>query len=133
MPFEIAALIVSLLGVVGLIFLTYYGVRWLNKKVPMSGARSIKILERAPIAQDKTLVIVKVGEKHMLLGVSAQHIEKIADLDAGDIVPVKEGEFVQGSFKEILKKNFLEHQFVKPLLSKKGQGEQKDEDEKGNP
>ncbi|MCX7658642.1 MAG: flagellar biosynthetic protein FliO [Oscillospiraceae bacterium] len=133
MPFEIALLIVSLLGVVGLIFLTYYGVRWLNKKVPASGGRSIKVLERAPIAQDKSLVIVKVGEKHMLLGLSPQHIEKIADLDAGDIVAMQESEFEAGNFKEILKKNFLEHQFIKPLLSRKGQGEQKNEDEKGNP
>lgn len=123
-------LLLSLLGVIGLIFLTYYAARWLNKRTYISGTRSIKILERANFSQDKSIVIVKVGGKNMLLGVTSEHIEKIADLDDEDIIaPEQISGNGNGTFLENLKKAAREHPYIKPFI-KPPQGEQQDDREK---
>lgn len=118
-------MLLSLLGVIGLIFLTYFAARWLNKRTTMAGTRSIKILERANFSQDKSIVIVKVGGKLMLLGVTSEHIERIADLDETDIT-VPEAPPQNGTFLENLKKATREHPYIKPFI-KAPQGEQQDD------
>lgn len=118
-------MLLSLLGVIGLIFLTYYAARWLNKRTTMAGTRSIKILERANFSQDKSIVIVKVGGKHMLLGVTSEHIDKIADLSEDDIITPEPVQY-NGSFLDNLKKATREHPYIKPFI-KAPQGEQQDD------
>lgn len=78
-------IVFSLVGVLVLIMITYYGARWLNKRVHVPGNSTIKILERVNIGPEKALMIISIGEKNMLLGVSQQHIEKLSDLDKADI------------------------------------------------
>ncbi len=126
---EFLTVVLSLLGIIGLIFLTYFASRWLSKKFSITGARSIKVLERVNFAQDKSIVMVKVGEKLMLLGVTPQHIEKISDLDQTDITEyLADNTAVQsGAFLENLKKAALNHQFIKPFVPKDKQGEQEDD------
>lgn len=86
---DILLVICSLLGVIGLIFLIYYGTRWLNKKFRSTGwnglERGIKIIDCIGIAQDKQLLVVKVGKKGMLLGVATNSITKLCDIDDDDI------------------------------------------------
>lgn len=97
-------IVISLLGIVGLIFLTYYASRWLNKKTYLSSGKTIKILERQMLSQDKYLAVVKVGTKVMMIGVSAQHIDKICDLDEADL-----SEYENNQSKDTKKKTFLEN------------------------
>ena len=89
----------------------------------------MKVLERTMFGQDKSLVVVKIGDKIMLLGVTAHHIEKIADLDESDLSQAALGQAVpvNGTFLENLKKATREHTFVKPFLPKEKQGEHEDE------
>ncbi len=87
---EVFTVICALLGVIGLLFLTFYAYKWLNKH-RMSGGfgynnRSIKIVEYVSIAQDKQLMIVTVGSKKMLIGVTPNAVTKVCDLDDEDIV-----------------------------------------------
>ena len=108
---EVFTVICALLGVVGLLFLTFYAYKWLNKH-RMSGGfgynnRSIKIVEYVSIAQDKQLMIVTVGSKKMLLGVTPNAVTKICDLDDEDIVPPEITEEESG-FMVSLKKAFAE-------------------------
>ncbi|MEG0614656.1 MAG: flagellar biosynthetic protein FliO [Oscillospiraceae bacterium] len=126
---EVLTVIVALLGIIGLIFLTYFASKWLNKRISSGTSQSIKILERFSISQDKSLAIVKVGGKLMLLGISNQHVEKISDLDETDIVdylnpPEKKG---NGTFFENLKKAASQQGVLKPFLPKGRQGEQEDD------
>ena len=80
------------------------------------------------ISQDKSIIIIKVGGKNMLLGVTSQHIDKIADLDESDITENIEKPIINnGAFLENLKNATLQHQFLKPFLPKDKQGEQKDD------
>ena len=42
-------------------------------------------LDRQPAAQDKSLLVVRVGKKILLVGVSSQNITKLTELDEDDI------------------------------------------------
>lgn len=75
----------SLIGVVILILATYFGVKWMTGKVQTRPGCIIKIIERVSLTQDKSIVIITVGEKCMLLGISPSHVEKIEDLDKNEI------------------------------------------------
>lgn len=114
---EVFTVICALLGVIGLLFLTFYAYKWLNKH-RMSGGfgynnRSIKIVEYISIAQDKQLMIVTVGSKKMLLGVTPNAVTKVCDLDDEDIVlPESELEGEESSFMKSLKKAFAERNKV---------------------
>ncbi len=89
MQMEIFTVFISLLGVIGLIFLTYYGTRWLRKRfnTGLFGGhqKGVKIIEVAPVAQDKQLIVVTVGKKNLLLGVTPAAVTKICDLDDEDM------------------------------------------------
>lgn len=104
--------ICSLLGVIGLIFLVYYGTRWLNKRFRSTGwnglQNGIKIIDCIGIAQDKQLLVVKVGKKGMLLGVAPNSITKLSDIDDDDISDMQRetAENSSASFSESLKKAF---------------------------
>lgn len=110
---EVFTVICALLGVIGLMFLTFYAYKWLNKQ-RMSGGfgynnRSIKIVEYVSIAQDKQLMIVTVGSKKMLLGVTPNAVTKVCDLDDEDIaVYESESEDEESGFMKTLKKAFAE-------------------------
>lgn len=107
--------ICSLLGVIGLIFLVYYGTRWLNKKFRSTGwnglERGIKIIDCIGIAQDKQLMVVKVGKKGMLLGVAPNSISKLCDIDDDDISDMQREteEKSSVSFSESLKNAFFKN------------------------
>ena len=114
---EVFTVVCALLGVIGLLFLTFYAYKWLNKH-RMSGGfgynnRSIKIVEYVSIAQDKQLMIVIVGGKKMLLGVTPNAVTKICDLDDEDIImPDFESDGEESNFMKSLKKAFAERNKV---------------------
>ncbi|MCD7730515.1 MAG: flagellar biosynthetic protein FliO [Oscillospiraceae bacterium] len=108
---EIFTIICALLGVIGLIFITYYAVRWLNKKFRGAGwngpQNGIKIVECMGIAQDKQLLVIEVGRKAMLLGVTPNSVTKLSDLDDADLAEIrvcsqKGGSSFADSFKSII-------------------------------
>ncbi len=100
----------SLLGVIGLIFITYYATKWLNKKFQNGGwngsQNGIKIIECLGIAQDKQLLVIKAGRKSMLIGVTPNSVTKLADLDEFDMAILEKPADAEksSSFAENLKK-----------------------------
>lgn len=109
---EVFTVICALLGIVGLLFLSAYAVKWLNKRFGMNGfgfsGRSIKIRECVGIAQDKQLMIVTVGSKTMLIGVTANAVSKICDLDEEDLAADEAADSSENSFMKSFKKAFAE-------------------------
>jgi len=89
MPF--LSMIISLLGVLGLMFLTFFGIRMLNRRISTSGGR-LRVIDRATLGRDSMMLVVSVCGKLMLVGVSSQRVEKIADLD------ISEEEYVESAF-----------------------------------
>ena len=72
--------LLSFIGVLGLIFVLFYALRRLNKRVSVSGGR-LKVLDRVSIGRDGMLLVVSVCGRVMLIGVTNQRIEKLCDLE----------------------------------------------------
>lgn len=110
---EVFTVICALLGIIGLIFLAFFAAKWLNRRFNIGGfglseQRTVKIIECVSIAQDKQLMIVSVGRKNMLLGVTPNTVSKICDLDEEDLPP-KSGDIPpETTFMQSLKKAFAE-------------------------
>lgn len=73
--------ILSFLGVLGLIFFLFYAIRKLNKGIAVKSGNKLRVLDRINLGRDGMLLIVSVCGKLMLLGVTAQRVDKLCDLD----------------------------------------------------
>ena len=74
-------LVFSLIGVLGLFFVLIYAMKKLNTGIGYVNGNRMKVIDRVSIGKDGMLVVVSVAGKLMLIGISGQHIEKLADLD----------------------------------------------------
>lgn len=72
--------LLSFIGVLGLIFVLFYFLKKLNKRISVSGGR-LKVLDRIGIGRDGMLLVVSVCGKVMLVGVTSQRIDKLCDLE----------------------------------------------------
>lgn len=110
---EAFTVICALLGIIGLIFLAFWASAWLRKRFGTGGfgsaGRIIKVRECMGIAQDKQLMIVTVGSKTMLIGVTQSAVTKICDLDEEDLtVPDTEAVPSENGFMQSFKRAFAE-------------------------
>lgn len=82
------SVILSLLGgllLFGLVLLAaWFCTRWLGGyyRTRTAAGGSIQVLERTAIGPDRTLMIVRAGDRVWLLGVTPQNIQPIGELDA---------------------------------------------------
>ncbi len=102
---DAAGWIVALLITFALVVIcAYYATRLLGKRygVQNSGSGLITVLDRSYVGQDRQLLLVKVADKTILIGVTASHIEKLCDLDPEKLpsLPVKTSDV---NFAELLK------------------------------
>ena len=74
-------LIMALIGVLALVFLTFWLMKKLNSRVSLYDSKNMKILERISLGPDKMLLLVSICGKCMVLGVTSNHTEKICDLE----------------------------------------------------
>lgn len=81
---EYFQMIMALVGVLALVFGLFWLMKKLNKHVMVSDSRNMKILERINLGPDKMLLLVSVCGKCMVLGVTANHAEKICDLEQSE-------------------------------------------------
>lgn len=81
----------------------YYATRLLGKRygAQNSGSGWISILDRAYIGQDRQILVIQVADKTMLIGVTASHIEKLCELDPGQL-PSLPGKPQEAAFKGLL-------------------------------
>lgn len=78
---EYVQLVCALIGVIGLILLFFWALRKLNKGILTTGGKRLKILDRASLGGEKSVVVVSVAGKCMVLGITSGRIDKIDDLD----------------------------------------------------
>lgn len=120
----------ALVGVIALIFLFFWVLRKVNKGILTTGGKRLKVLDRATLGGEKSVVVVSVAGKCMVLGVTAGRIDKIEDLSLTEeeylsqLYP--EGEAQQdgffAAFSDALAKN------IKNMRGKKNGGESADAD-----
>lgn len=104
--------IFSIFTVIFVLLITFFGTKFLATKMNrVVGSKYIKVIDKLFIAQDKSILIAKIGKKTMMLGVSSHGIEKICDLESDDLVDVTP-EFDADVFKQFFQKS-LKNQFRK--------------------
>lgn len=98
------SLALSLLGAALVIVFTYYGSRWLAKRYgASSGGRMIRIIDRAALGKDKSIVIAEIcGEKY-ILGVGAQQISLLKELGEVELNTPEQGQEFLSIFSGMLK------------------------------
>lgn len=83
--------LLKLLLVIGLIYLALAGLRWLQKgrQQLATGGAAIRVLETTGLAPGRSLHLVVVGEKTLLIGATDHHLSVLAEL-ADVVTPVSE-------------------------------------------
>lgn len=103
------SLVISLFLLVAILIFTYFATKWLAKRFSLQGScRAIKIIDKAVLGQDKALMVVRVTDQTMLLGITAHQIQKLCDIDEEKLPlsPAKpEESSLSESFFDILKNN----------------------------
>ncbi len=101
---ELIKAIISLVVVLGLLLLVMWWIKRMNSGLTGFGGKHIKVLDRLPLGPDKSLILVKIAGKTMLIGASAHHVEKICDveLDEETVLPEGNPSFME-SFARVLK------------------------------
>ena len=109
-PIDFGMLILRMLIFLGLILLLIYVV--LRKGLPLlmqaQGLRNrtVKILERVPVDQKRSLLVVEVQERVYLLGSAEGQINVLMELDREKLPMHPAPAEKPGRFEEILKKTF---------------------------
>lgn len=80
------SVVLSLLGglflFVLVLVLAWYCSRWLGGRFGFTAAGgTVRVLERVMVGPDRSLLVIKAGDRVWLLGVTSQHIEKLGELD----------------------------------------------------
>lgn len=118
---QVLSAVMALLGFGVVIVLAYISTKYLGSKYSVRNSKSenIKIIERMPVAQDKSLMIIKSAGKTLLIGVTAQHIEMITELDEDMIVSADENSLGNQDFYSVLKNS------IAGIRNKKAASEEK--------
>ena len=76
-----------------------------NTKFKTFSNRNIKVIESVAIGQQSALTLVKLGEKHLLLGVTKERITHLCDVDQDDLILQEQEPYgVNMPFKKYLDK-----------------------------
>jgi len=95
---------------VGILYLSYAATKHLAMRLSPDGrsGKNMKIIESLAISKDSCLLIVKAGEKYLLLGKTTGSISLVSELTAEEISSAQEKSSQSGqqmSFAEALKIN----------------------------
>lgn len=83
----------------------YYTTKWIGKTELLNHpAANISVLETYRIAPGKVIQIVKTGEKYIVIGVTKDHIEKLAELSKEEYTEKVQISKPDGQFGDILTK-----------------------------
>ncbi len=104
---SILSAIISLILVVAIFFGAHYATKMFGGKYQNLGKGNIKILEKTVMGKDQYLVIAKVGDKILLLGVTGNNINLIDTLEG--YIPLENDNNQSSSFYEILSKNIKDN------------------------
>lgn len=117
MPQELdfGMMVVRMLIFLGIVLILIYFV--LKKGLPLLvnpavyGSRAVKVLERIPVDQKRSLLVVEVQDKVYLMGSAEGQVNVLMELDAEKIKTQQAA--AKGKFENVLKKTFLHNKDAK--------------------
>jgi len=72
----------SIVGIIFVLFLTYYGTKWLSVKATnISKSKYMNVIDRIVLGQNKFLAIVEISNKYYLLSITDNNINIIKELE----------------------------------------------------
>ena len=115
---DIFSLLLMLVAVGAILYLSYIVSRKVGSGTLSSGmAGNIRILDRAFVGRDKSVVIVRVGQKDYLLGVSQESVCLLQELEEGQVVPNEKMAVPEASLDNV-------SQFASVIRNKMGKGKE---------
>ncbi|MDR0983977.1 MAG: flagellar biosynthetic protein FliO [Ruminococcus sp.] len=79
---DILSIFITLILFVAVIFLAMYSTKFIGKRFSVSmGGKNMKIIERIALGPDKMLLLVKIADKAMLVGVTTGQITNLSEID----------------------------------------------------
>lgn len=100
---DILSLILAITGIILVLFLTYYGTKWLSKKSgSVLKSKYMNITDRMMLGQNKFLAIAEINGRYYLLGVTESNISILKELE--DFQPLTEEVGSNPEFDKILSK-----------------------------
>jgi flagellar biosynthetic protein FliO len=100
---DIGPTLLQLAGALLLIIVIIYASVWLMKRYTTGkspvGGELIKIVERRHLTPKQSIYVIKVGEKHVLLGATESGINKLCDVELAPPAPAKLGEVARPATK----------------------------------
>lgn len=64
------------------LLLAYVLLRWMGQKMPaQTGSHHIKVLDQVMLGRDKCLMLVRVAEKTVLVGMSPNSVDQICEIE----------------------------------------------------
>lgn len=118
---DIGPTLLQLAGALVLIIVIIYLSVWLMKKYSggkIAGVGNlISVIERRHLAPKQALYLIKVGEKHLLIGASDSGLQKLSDIDDLEVKTVKPSPALGASrFSQALKQ--AKESFMPRLIAK---------------
>ncbi|MFA9422247.1 MAG: FliO/MopB family protein [Sedimentibacter sp.] len=99
---DIFSLIISVIGIIFVLFLTYYGTKWLSTKANViNKSKYMNIVDRIMLGQNKYMAIAEISNKYYLLSITESQINIIKELDDFQTLPEEKKE-VTMEFSKIL-------------------------------
>ena len=81
-------MILALIGIILILFFTYYGTRWLSKKSCLGlKSKYMNIIDKMMLGQNKFLAIAEISGKYYLLGITESNICILKELEAFQPLP----------------------------------------------
>jgi len=101
----------SVLGIIFVLFLTYYGTKWLSVKATnISKSKYMNVIDKIVLGQNKFLAIVEISNKYYLLSITDNNINIIKELDELEL-KVTENSTENLEFNKIFSKILKNKQF----------------------
>ncbi|HAQ41589.1 MAG TPA: flagellar biosynthetic protein FliO [Clostridiales bacterium] len=90
---DIFPLIISIIGIILVLFLTYYCTKWLSTKTSMVlKSKYMSIADKMMLGQNKFLAIAEINNKYYLLGITENSINILKELDGFHPLPQEKPE-----------------------------------------
>jgi len=97
----ILRIIASLFAIGVLIYLTYVVLKVFSKKALLKKGEFIRIVDILPLSSDSMLILIKVGQKYILLGKTQKNITFLKEFEKSEFSEVEEIS-EETSFKRVL-------------------------------
>ncbi|MDO5560081.1 MAG: flagellar biosynthetic protein FliO [Oscillospiraceae bacterium] len=103
---SVFSVLAAVLVFIIILYLAYISTKLIGKRYgrPSANGKNLRIIESMPAGPDKYLMIIRAGQKYLLVGSGKEHLEYICDLDSDELnLESSSDKSSGGDFYEILK------------------------------